>query len=173
MVEEPYNRLAHGTLKHVHEWTLLQKIYLFGAEGTTRDRGRPRPASAAASSPAKRAKTSVHEEDKQQTGRGEDEEDEENESHHQDERGSPDVEMAENDPPSTSKHSTVIVHLFAHRYLTQEGNKTCPGLSWYATLGYNVATWTSTTGGQIHVLSDCLLCDFTLCCLAHLSQSNV
>ena len=36
---------------------LLQKIYLFRAEGTTPDRGRPRPASATASSPAKRART--------------------------------------------------------------------------------------------------------------------
>ena len=83
----------------------VQKIYLFGAEGTSQDRGRPRPASTAASSPAKRAKTSNHDDDAahdQQSDQGDDEEDEETD--HQARRDSEDGEMAEKDSSSTSKH---------------------------------------------------------------------
>ena len=97
--------LAPGILKHVCVWALLQKIYLFGAEGTTQDRGRPRPASEAALSPAKRAKTSSLAEEQQTV---EDEEGQEGELDHQAESDSADGEVAEKDPPSTSKHSTVI-----------------------------------------------------------------
>lgn len=85
-----------------HSLRLLQKIYLFGAEGTSQDRGRPRPASTAASSPAKRAKTSNQEADAahdQQT-----DEDEQEEIDHRARRDSEDSGMAEKDSSSTSKH---------------------------------------------------------------------
>ncbi|KAL3160011.1 hypothetical protein ABBQ38_010398 [Trebouxia sp. C0009 RCD-2024] len=78
-----------------------EKIYLFGAEGTSQDRGRPRPASTAASSPAKRAKTSNQEADAahdQQT-----DEDEQEEIDHRARRDSEDSGMAEKDSSSTSE----------------------------------------------------------------------
>lgn len=134
--------LVHGILTYVCVKTLLQKIYLFGAEGTTQDRGRPRPASAGSSSPAKRAKRSSHEAEEQLTGQGEEEE--EGEPQHLAERHSQDGEMAEKDPPSTSKHSTVIamplIQLLSEpsRYSCA---KTCQGLYWYATLGHTSGTW--------------------------------
>lgn len=115
--------LVHGVLKHVFVHT-IQKIYLFGAEGTTQDRGWPRPASAAASSPAKRVKTSSGEEDaaeEHQPGSGQEEEEEE--PHHQAERGSADVETAEKDVPSTSKHSTVLAMPFTQ--LPSETGRYC------------------------------------------------
>ena len=124
----------------------MQKIYLFGAEGTTQDRGRPRPASAAASSPAKRVKTSSHQEDaagEHQPGPGEEEKEEEGEPHQQAERDSADVEMAEKDPPSTSKHSTGFAMPFT-QLLTETGRYCCAetrqGLYWYATIRDNTAT---------------------------------
>lgn len=101
---------------------LLQKVYLFGAEGTAQDRGQARPAPAAASSsPAKRAKTSSQQDDaagEQQTSQ--DAEDQEEEQSHQAERESEAIGMADKDPSSTSKHSTAqsvqcySTQLFSH-----------------------------------------------------------
>lgn len=96
------------SLKHVCVPILLQKVYLFGAEGTAQDRGRARPAPAAASSsPAKRAKTSSQQDGaagEQQTCQ--DAEDQEEEQSHQAERESEAIVLSEKDPSSTSKHST-------------------------------------------------------------------
>lgn len=81
---------------------LLQKIYLFGAEGASQDRGRPRPASTAASSPAKRAKTSSQGDDAahdQQT-----DEEEEEETDHQARRDPEDGRVEEKDSSSTSQY---------------------------------------------------------------------
>lgn len=98
--------LACGNLKHVSV-SMLQKVYLFGAEGTTQDRGRPRPAPAAASSsPAKRAKTSSQDSAAGEQQQCQDAEDQQEEQCHQAERESEASEMADKDPSSTSKHST-------------------------------------------------------------------
>lgn len=164
LTETTYRMLVYGNLKHVSVSTVLQKVYLFGAEGTTQDRGRARPAPAAASlSPAKRAKTCSQQDDaagEQQTCQ--DAEDREEEQCHQAERESEASEMADKDPSSTSKHSTAQsmqcpfpqLLIETHEYrcgltcqcfaLVQR----CTQLRWHAKLAYTLYITSEQTATQ-------------------------